>query len=346
MTGAAEMHSTRPLAGFPHVQTNDLSELEELVRKFYRGARFDIGNRPEKLDALANRCQLQDVALTYGRHGTQLRIWIPSLDAYSLLFSFNGSAGANTRGASVDIAGDRALLASAGDAVDLNYSPEFEQLILYVAPKALATKLEALIGDSIVDRVTFRSTVDFRRPAAQHLKQLFLFMAEQIDSSANDLHPPAFAELEQAVIVSLLTASDSNYSLELSRKIQSAAPWQVRRAEAYIEANWDQPVTIEALAIVTGVSARTLFHSFREARGYSPMDFVKRIRLDRARDMLKCGTGGSVTEVAFACGFGNLGHFSNYYRRAFGEVPSATRQRWATDCDEASRARPTARTGN
>jgi transcriptional regulator GlxA family with amidase domain len=30
----------------------------------------------------------------------------------------------------------------------------------------------------------------------------------------------------------------------------------------------------------------------------------------------------SVTEVAFACGFGNLGHFANDYFRRFGERPS------------------------
>jgi transcriptional regulator GlxA family with amidase domain len=32
----------------------------------------------------------------------------------------------------------------------------------------------------------------------------------------------------------------------------------------------------------------------------------------------------SVTKVAFACGFGNLGHFARDYRKAFGERPSET----------------------
>ena len=129
-------------------------------------------------------------------------------------------------------------------------------------------------------------------------------------------------------MVSFLTANDSNYSLVLRRPARSAASWQVRRVEAYIEANWDQPLTIEALALVTGVSARTLFHSFRKSRGYSPMDFAKRIRLGHARRMLEEGDASTaVTTVAYTCGFGNLGHFSGYYRRAFGELPSATLRR-------------------
>lgn len=331
MTVAAAAHPTRPLDGFRHVQTSDLAHLEESVRRIYRGAQFDIGNGPEKLDALANRCQLRDIALTYGRHGTRLRIEIPGLDSYSLLFSFSGSAEARVRGTSIAVSGNRALLASAGDPVDLCYSAEFEQLILYVAPTALSAKLEALLGDPVAERVIFGAAVDFRRPAAQNLRQLFFFLARQVDCCGPEFRPLAFVELEQAAIVSLLTANDSNYSLALNRRVSSAAPWQVRRAEAYVEANWDQPITIEALALVTGVSARTLFHSFRKARGYSPMDFVKRIRLDKARSMLRSRTGGSVTEVAFACGFSNLGHFSTYYRLAFGEKPSATVHRLTTD---------------
>ncbi len=58
------------------------------------------------------------------------------------------------------------------------------------------------------------------------------------------------------------------------------------------------------------------------------MDFVKRVRLVRAKAMLgQPEETTSVTNVAFACGFGNLGRFVNYYRQQFGEVPSATRQR-------------------
>ena len=58
-------------------------------------------------------------------------------------------------------------------------------------------------------------------------------------------------------------------------------PWQVRRAEQFIEANWDQPITIEAVVAATNVSARSLFSAFKAGRGYSPMDFVKRVRLGR-----------------------------------------------------------------
>jgi AraC-like DNA-binding protein len=53
--------------------------------------------------------------------------------------------------------------------------------------------------------------------------------------------------------------------------------------------------------------------------------FAKLIRLRRARELLlKFDSRQSVTAVAFACGFSNLGHFARDYRAAFDELPSAT----------------------
>ena len=76
---------------------------------------------------------------------------------------------------------------------------------------------------------------------------------------------------------------------------------------------------------MTNVSSRSLFKSFRAARGYTPMTFAKMIRLKHARQLLGSGDSkASVAGVAFTCGFGNLGHFARDYREAFGELPSQT----------------------
>ena len=75
----------------------------------------------------------------------------------------------------------------------------------------------------------------------------------------------------------------------------------------------------------TGVGARAIFRAFQQSRGYSPMAFARMVRLKHARErLLAPDPETSVTTVAFACGFGNLGHFARDYREAFGEPPSAT----------------------
>ena len=125
--------------------------------------------------------------------------------------------------------------------------------------------------------------------------------------------------------MSFLHANTHNFSRLLERGGRRVTPWQVRRAEEFIEVNWQRPLTLRMIAEATGVSARSLFKAFRGARGCSPTEYVKRVRLKQARQMLTSPTQHtSVTAVAFACGFDNPGHFSGNYRLAFGELPSQT----------------------
>ena len=64
----------------------------------------------------------------------------------------------------------------------------------------------------------------------------------------------------------------------LEQNATDAAPWQVKRAEEYIAENAHRAISLEELADVTGVSAFSLFAAFRKHRGYSPREFVTRVR--------------------------------------------------------------------
>jgi AraC family transcriptional regulator len=60
--------------------------------------------------------------------------------------------------------------------------------------------------------------------------------------------------------------------------------------------------------------------------GTTPMDFVTRARLAKARDLI--GTAeGSVTSIAKAVGFSSRSHFSSRFRERYGEDPTAFRKR-------------------
>ena len=135
-------------------------------------------------------------------------------------------------------------------------------------------------------------------------------------------------EIEQAIIISFLYASRHAYSDLLERDVRDTAPWHVRRAEEFIEASWNETITMTKLMEITGVSARTIFKAFQRNRGYTPMAFAKQVRLRRAKATLsKPEHNTTVTGVAFACGFSNLGHFAKDYRDSFGELPSETLDR-------------------
>jgi AraC-like DNA-binding protein/tetratricopeptide (TPR) repeat protein len=105
-------------------------------------------------------------------------------------------------------------------------------------------------------------------------------------------------------------------------------PQHVRCALAYMRGNVAEKITLAGLAYACTASERTLLKQFRRFVGVSPLAYLRRLRLNLARDELlreDCVT--AISEIATGCGFTHLGRFATEYRRAFGEPPSATRQR-------------------
>ena len=99
---------------------------------------------------------------------------------------------------------------------------------------------------------------------------------------------------------------------------------QVRTA---IEANLaDESFSVERLATDVGQSRGNLHRRLRELIGESPSDLIRRMRLERAAELLEAGAG-SVGEIAYAVGFKSVAHFSNAFNELHGVRPSAWRER-------------------
>jgi AraC-like DNA-binding protein len=112
-----------------------------------------------------------------------------------------------------------------------------------------------------------------------------------------------------------------------------ALPADVARALNWLHAHLSEPVGLDELADVAGVRPRTLEAHFRMFLGATPLGWARRMRLVRARQELLRAGRATVTEVALANGFNQLGRFAGQYRRLFGEPPSATLRRTARPPD-------------
>ncbi len=316
-----------PLCRFPAIHTSAVQEFERELLGIYGATGFELPD-PARLGARGNFVQLQDIALGFGTCGTATKIKWGESDFARLQLPIRGE-GRTTSGKDTAIVGvGRPSLTSPGRPSVLDYGEDFEQLFLRVRSEALQRKLAALLGMPVRHQLEFALT-DFAGPAmVSGLQGLISMLVRQLDDGDSMLAPPAVREMEQAVIVQLLFASRHNMTGLLERESPDAGPSYLRRVESYIEANWNRPIAIEALVEVSGVSARTLFRSFEKSRGFSPMVFVKRIRLERAHGSLsRPDHTTSVTGVALACGFSNLGHFARDYQNMFGERPSQTLSR-------------------
>jgi len=111
---------------------------------------------------------------------------------------------------------------------------------------------------------------------------------------------------------------------------------QVRRAIGWIRDHFDQPLRVEALAALAGMSTASFHRHFKAATAMSPLQFQKNIRLQEARRLLV--TKQDAARVGYAVGYESASQFSREYARQFGLPPArdAVRLRAGDAANEAS----------
>ena len=321
----SEVHPIRPepLSRFSALRTQDPDELRQRLSGLFAVWSMELGpDARGSFKGRLNHRQMQNVGITFARYGSALAVSLSQAGVYLQGFPIRGSGEVVVDGSEGTISRNRGIVGGPGADMRIKYSPDFEHLILRFQPEKLTRTLSRLIGRPVDPPLRMAASMGIVQDPQRRLLE---FVVRELGRSDTPLPSLVLAELEEALIVAFLTCNRHNYSHYLEGTAQAVAPWQVRRAEEYVEQNWDQPLTVEALALVTNSSVRSLFYSFKSSRGISPMAFVRRVRLRHANEMLKsAGSEKSVTSIAYACGFSNLGHFARYYNAAFGEHPSAT----------------------
>ena len=318
-----------PLQGFPLIETQDLDEFSHGVTRLFGDFSFDISidrKLPRTFGARVNHLQLGQVGIMYGRYGSQIRARFSDVQFYTQGITLTGS-GEQATGSRRHVVHDNiGGVLSPSTPIGLTLGHGFEHVALLIAPDAVVSKLTAITGRPIGHPPRMSGETDLRKPEAARLRELTIRLTRRTFYGAPA--PLFVSDMEQRAILLFLLANDHDYRNEFDAEPPQIASWQVQRAEEFIESNWDRHISIEMLSAVSGCSFRSLFHQFKLGRGYTPMQFARHVRLQRAKQMLsQPDETTSVTEVALTCGFGNLGHFSGYYREEFGELPSKTLER-------------------
>jgi transcriptional regulator GlxA family with amidase domain len=112
------------------------------------------------------------------------------------------------------------------------------------------------------------------------------------------------------------------YSRLLELAANQTASNPLTAALAYVRKNLSQPMTVADMAEQVSLSPSAFAHLFRDVTGKSPYQFVKELRLDRARELLVDGEL-PVTVVSRQVGYASSSHFIGEYRRRFGMTPRA-----------------------
>ncbi|RWI85996.1 GlxA family transcriptional regulator [Mesorhizobium sp.] len=93
-----------------------------------------------------------------------------------------------------------------------------------------------------------------------------------------------------------------------------------------MEATIEQPLSRDAMAKVAGVSVRHLDRLFADHLEIGFLEAYRNVRLDHARRLLE-QSPLSISQIAFATGFSNAGHFSKAFSVRFTSTPSRLRDK-------------------
>jgi AraC-like DNA-binding protein len=87
-----------------------------------------------------------------------------------------------------------------------------------------------------------------------------------------------------------------------------------------VHADSAKPFTVESMSKRAGMSIPSFHHNFKLVTGSSPLQYLKRIRLDRA-NRLMMHDGYNASTAAKAVGYESASQFSREFKRQFGVTP-------------------------
>lgn len=96
---------------------------------------------------------------------------------------------------------------------------------------------------------------------------------------------------------------------------------------AYIDEHYEQDIHLETLAQAYKISSRYLRKIFMEQVGFSAIEYITMLRIERAKDLLK-NTQISISDIAMNVGYNSFQYFSMIFKKKTGVSPKDFRNQY------------------
>lgn len=181
-------------------------------------------------------------------------------------------------------------------------------------------------------RVLDEHRVSGGRPHSEEPQPLSLFvspvtaaLAQSLLRLARALQDPVTARvlgagLIREVLLHVLKGPNGASLIDLVRHNTHLA--RLEPVLRYMHSHYAEPVDVGQLSRLANMSPASFHRNFRRATSMSPIQYIKRIRLTRAREIL-LDKGIRVGEAAAQVGYESPSQFSREFKRYFGQPPQA-----------------------
>lgn len=204
-----------------------------------------------------------------------------------------------------------------------------ERLVVWMDAARLERTLHARLGEPPREMLAFAPGIDFASGPGRVAWRMMLHLLDEVRDPDGLLSEPVAREtFTDLFLQTILSRLRHNYTDRLERPVAAAIPAHLRRAEAFMRASADQPITMPDVAAAAGCGTATLYAAFRRFRETTPLAVLHAIRLQCVREALQAADDRvSARSIARRFGFTNPSRFIAAYVKQFGEHPQETRRR-------------------
>jgi AraC-like DNA-binding protein len=176
-------------------------------------------------------------------------------------------------------------------------------------------EFDGLRVSECLDRAGLSAVQPIYRPTSAHeaaaLQDAMLYIAECPDATSLHLIGHLYLFMDTLIRSSATRRETQNTPLR---------DFYMQEAVTYIEQNYQRNLTVEEIADVCKLNRSYFSKLFKENMGCPPQEFLIRLRLSKAADLMKT-SNASIGNISAACGYPNQLHFSRAFKKCYGLSP-------------------------
>jgi len=290
-------------------------------------AEHELNWHGESVDTVLYRGPVGRLELYALRYGAEVEVRPRPFDDFVLVqMPLRGSATFESRGERYRVGAGEVAILSPEDNTHLVWQQGCEQLILRLPWAMVSDSLAQMrTMGNLPDGFTLLAVSTLQRPVANRwfgqIAELLQFLP---GGSGGAMQSCWLKHLEESLplfLLSHLSQRGASDDCPVSPRLSAR---QLHKLDAVMREHLSCSITLSELATAGGVSLRSLNTLCQREYGQSPMERLRNLRLEAARERLLSCEQVSVTQVALEFGFSHTGRFASYYRQRFGELPKDT----------------------
>ena len=242
-------------------------------------------------------------------------------DTHQILYVLSGNARITVGNENYDLESGSLIFISRTESHSVNYVGEkYERYEIRISPEIINSSLkDQHLYSVLINRpVGFSRVIKLKSPA-------MIDIFEKINREFNDNAPYREEVLSMLLDLLFITVYRSYPEMFSVKSIPYFET--VNQIQRQFENDIGKAYTLTGLAAEYHISKYYLSHIFKTITGYSVMDYLKALRIAKAKNLL-AKTDTRVCEIVKICGFSDSSNFSRTFRKLNGISPSDFRTKY------------------